>query len=96
MENFDFNFLENSSLLLVEKYLVDKQKKAIKLTIIYKENIWLKYFLCGYKNWHKKYFLKVMYSDQHVVLYRLSNKDKNEIKPQLMKINYFLSTSLHD
>lgn len=96
MENFDFNFLENSSLLLVEKFLVDKQKRAIKLTIIYKENIWLKYLLFGYKNLYKKYLLKVTYSDHHVVLYRLSNKEKNEIKPQLMKINYLLNTSLND
>lgn len=79
---------------LFGKYMIHPNNDAIaiKFSIKYQENLFLKIFCFMDKFIHKKYFLRVTYSNQNVEYFPLTLDEKDQLKPLITKINFHLAT----
>jgi hypothetical protein len=83
----------NTILKMFEAYIPSKQWPSIyKVSVKYKENVWLRWLILLQLNSHRKYFLKVTYKDNSVKFIHLARDAKDEIKSHVMAFNFHISS----
>ncbi len=83
----------NTILKMFEPYIPTAQWPSIyKVSVKYKENLWLRWMILFQLNGHRKYFLKVTYKDNSVKFIPLPKDAKDEIKSHVMTFNFHISS----
>ncbi len=83
----------NTILKMFETYIPTSQWPTIyKVSVKYKENIWLRWMTLIQLNGHRNYFLKVTYKDASVKFLPLPKNAKDEIKSHITKFNFHISS----
>jgi hypothetical protein len=84
---------QKTILKMFEAYIPTAQWPSIyKVSVKYKENVWLRWLILLQLNSHRKYFLKVTYKDNSVKFIHLARDAKDEIKSHVMAFNFHISS----
>ena len=89
MKNNDY---EIQAVKIFNKYLIDSKTNAvaIKFSIKYKQNLFLKFFFSCFRNIYKKYYLKVSYANGDIKHFKISYKEKEKLKDRIQTVNFYL------
>jgi len=79
---------------ILEKYIGKENWHLIdRVYLNYNDNLVLKFMFFNCKAIFRKYYFTIVLINNHKLVYRIKNHQKNQYKNEIVKINYFIKQS---
>lgn len=84
--------MSEGTIKIFETYISRDQWNGIyKVLVMYKDSKWLKWIDIFNTKWHRRYYLKVIYSDGTIKHIPIPPHDKEELKSNVVLFNFYLN-----